>query len=141
MDVFKVYILFTVDILFFLFWLTLSYFQGLKNNSAKQNSCCLLRYAQYASPINVISIFLDPGDKIFYTHSGLFVYVSNTTNTFDGTLCYKNDTYTLDTAPADISIPCHMKGQFIMLKSVFPRCVKDPCEVFHCEVSVYGNML
>lgn len=107
---------------------------------ARQNSCCLLSYAQYVFTMNVIFIFFFNSDGYsFYTYSGLSVYVSNTTNTFDGTLCYKNNRFTF-TRPVDISIPCRMNGQYIMLYSVTRPCVKDTCVFSVCEVSVYGNM-
>lgn len=91
--------------------------------------------------MNVIFIFFNTGGYNFYIYSGLFVYVSNTTNIFDGTLCYKNNTFAIYTRPVDISIPCRMNGQFIILKSVKRQCAKDSCWLSGCEVSVYGNML
>lgn len=73
---------------------------------------------------------------------GSSVYVSNTENRLDGTLCYMDNTFTLDTLPAVISTPCRLHGKNITLYSKIRQDVKYsyPFTVPGPTAVVYGNI-
>lgn len=60
--------------------------------------------------MNVIFIFFNIGGYNFYIYFGLFVYVLNIINIFDGILCYKNNIFVIYIRLVDISIFCCMNG-------------------------------
>uniref|UniRef100_K1R0G2 Uncharacterized protein n=1 Tax=Magallana gigas TaxID=29159 RepID=K1R0G2_MAGGI len=45
---------------------------------------------------------------------GFSVYVSNTTDRLQGTLCFKDDKFTLDTIPAVFTTICPVNGQYVI---------------------------
>nr|XP_034322598.1 cell death abnormality protein 1-like [Crassostrea gigas] len=45
---------------------------------------------------------------------GFSVYISNTTDRLQGTLCYKDDNFTLDTIPAVFTTACPVYGQYVI---------------------------
>lgn len=103
--------------------------------------------AQHFFRIDIIYIIIfDTGPFYSYTPSfrGSSVYVSNTTNRLDGTLCYKDNNFTLDTLPVVISTTCRLHGQYIMLFSKKRQGVKyryaGAESIPNCEFVVYGNI-
>ncbi|XP_052691406.1 cell death abnormality protein 1-like [Crassostrea angulata] len=75
---------------------------------------------------------------------GFSVYVSNTTDRLQGTLCYKDDNFTLDTIPAVFTTTCPVHGQYVIYYNerlpgvTYPRDYSDTVYTALCEVEVYG---
>eukprot|EP00105_Crassostrea_gigas_P037367 XP_019921515.1 PREDICTED: multiple epidermal growth factor-like domains protein 6 isoform X2 [Crassostrea gigas] len=75
---------------------------------------------------------------------GFSVYVSNTTDRLQGTLCYKDDNFTLDTIPAVFTTTCPVHGQYVIYYNerlpgvTFPFYYSDGVDSDLCEVEVYG---
>lgn len=86
------------------------------------------------------------GPTNYYT--GLFlgfsVYVSNSTDRLQGTLCFKDVNFTLDTIPAVVSIVCPVYGQYVIYYNerltnvTYPDNYKPVAENNLCEIEVYG---
>lgn len=76
---------------------------------------------------------------------GFSVYVSNTTEWFEGTLCFKDTNFTLDTIPAVFTTVCPVHGQFVIYYNERRPGLKYPQEYSIyaennlCEVEVYGE--
>nr|XP_011417469.2 multiple epidermal growth factor-like domains protein 10 [Crassostrea gigas] len=81
-------------------------------------------------------------EKIGYL--GFFLYVSNTTDRLQGTLCYKDDNFTLDTIPAVFTTTCPVHGQYVIYHNerqpgvTYPNYYSDDVNSDLCEVEVYG---
>uniref|UniRef100_A0A8W8NTN0 Scavenger receptor class F member 2 n=1 Tax=Magallana gigas TaxID=29159 RepID=A0A8W8NTN0_MAGGI len=75
---------------------------------------------------------------------GFSVYVSNTTDRLQGTLCYKDDNFRLDTIPAVFTTTCPVHGQYVIyyneriLNVSYPDEYSYSVASFLCEVEVYG---
>nr|XP_034315952.1 adhesion G protein-coupled receptor E3 isoform X2 [Crassostrea gigas] len=75
---------------------------------------------------------------------GFSVYVSNTTDRLQGTLCYKDDNFTRATIPAVFTTTCPVHGQYAIYYNERRAGVTYPDDyskdVFSdlCEVEVYG---
>uniref|UniRef100_K1S1Z7 protein-tyrosine-phosphatase n=1 Tax=Magallana gigas TaxID=29159 RepID=K1S1Z7_MAGGI len=76
---------------------------------------------------------------------GFSVYVSNTTDTKTGSLCFKDDNFTLETIPAVFTTTCPIHGQYVIyynerLLGVYYPDNYDKYSVINnlCEVEVYG---
>lgn len=76
---------------------------------------------------------------------GFSLYVSNTTEKADGTLCFEDTNFTIDTIPQVINITCVVEGQYVIYsneRSGKRRIREDFSEnAFNdlCEVEVYGD--
>ncbi|XP_052680321.1 multiple epidermal growth factor-like domains protein 10 [Crassostrea angulata] len=74
---------------------------------------------------------------------GFSMYVSNTTNRLQGTLCYKDDNFTTTTIPTVFTITCPVHGQYVIyynerLKGVtYPSGYMNYAVSGLCEVEVY----
>ncbi|XP_061194961.1 multiple epidermal growth factor-like domains protein 10 [Saccostrea echinata] len=75
---------------------------------------------------------------------GFYVYVSNTTETLDGHLCFHDTIYTTSTIPAIIDIPCPVHGQFVIYynerpqRSAHSKLYSKYAHNDICEVEVNG---
>eukprot|EP00105_Crassostrea_gigas_P004906 XP_011418275.1 PREDICTED: protein draper isoform X1 [Crassostrea gigas] len=75
---------------------------------------------------------------------GFSVYVSNTTARLQGTLCYKDDNFTLDTIPAVFKTTCPVHGQYVIYYNerlpgvTYPNYYSNDVFSELCEVEVYG---
>lgn len=76
---------------------------------------------------------------------GLSVYVSNTTDKLQGTLCFKDNIFTLDTIPANLTITCPVHGQYVLYYNerlpgdAYPKGYSSFAQSDLCEVEVYGK--
>uniref|UniRef100_A0A8W8NTX1 Multiple epidermal growth factor-like domains 10 n=1 Tax=Magallana gigas TaxID=29159 RepID=A0A8W8NTX1_MAGGI len=89
------------------------------------------------------------GELDFYTGLsnyliGFSVYVSNTTDRLQGTLCYKDDNFTPLTIPSVFTTTCPVHGQYVIYYNerlpgvIYPRGYSAAVFSGHCEVEVYG---
>lgn len=75
------------------------------------------------------------------------MYVSNTTNRLQGTLCFKDDNFTLDTIPAVFTTICPVHGQYVIYYNERLQGVIYPVEYSNdiasvlCEIEVYGTSI
>lgn len=73
------------------------------------------------------------------------MYVSNTTDKVTGSLCFKDDNFTLETIPAVFTTTCPVHGQYIIYYNERLRGVTYPDNYHYsvinnvCEVEVYGE--
>lgn len=73
------------------------------------------------------------------------MYVSNTTNRLQGTLCFKDTNFTETTIPNVFNTTCTFHGQYIIyynerLNNVpYPADYSEYAESDLCEVEVYGK--
>eukprot|EP00105_Crassostrea_gigas_P025292 XP_011445829.1 PREDICTED: uncharacterized protein LOC105341166 [Crassostrea gigas] len=90
------------------------------------------------------------GELDFYTGLsnyliGFSVYVSNTTDRLQGTLCYKDDNFTPLTIPSVFTTTCPVHGQYVIYYNerlpgvIYPRGYSAAVFSGHCEVEVYGE--
>ena len=100
-------------------------------------NCWSLRFISYPGPNNGYrSRFL-----------GFSLYVSNTTDKTDGTLCYKDTNLTLSTIPAVLNITCAFSGQYVIYYNERLAGVQYPYGyssfAFNelCEVDVAGKKI
>lgn len=76
---------------------------------------------------------------------GFSLYVSNTTNISDGTLCYKDTSFTTDTIPAIFNTTCHTYGQYVICYnerlsvSTYPEGYSLYAWNEICEMEVFGK--
>ncbi|XP_065938052.1 multiple epidermal growth factor-like domains protein 10 [Magallana gigas] len=75
---------------------------------------------------------------------GFSVYVSNTTDRLQGTLCYKDDNSTVETMPTVFTTTCPVHGQYVIYYNERRSGVTYPDGYYYfvsialCEVEVYG---
>ncbi|XP_052693913.1 angiopoietin-1 receptor-like [Crassostrea angulata] len=85
-----------------------------------------------------------PSNKNTNFTLGFSVYVSNTTDRLQGTLCYKDDNFTRDSIPAVFTTTCPVHGQYVIyynerLQGVtYPDGYSKNVDIGLCEVEVYG---
>nr|XP_034320828.1 protein draper-like [Crassostrea gigas] len=85
-----------------------------------------------------------PSNDLTEYFLGFSVYVSNTTDRLQGTLCYKDDNFTLDTIPAVFNITCPVHGQYVIYynerqpRVTYPDDYSDNVSTDLCELEVYG---
>lgn len=87
------------------------------------------------------------GASSLFTSSflGLSVYVSNTTDKLQGTLCFKDSFYTVDTIPANLTITCPIHGRYVIYYNerlpgvTYPKRYSPFAQSDLCEVEVYGE--
>eukprot|EP00105_Crassostrea_gigas_P010418 XP_011425691.1 PREDICTED: cell death abnormality protein 1 [Crassostrea gigas] len=75
---------------------------------------------------------------------GFSVYVSNTTDRSQGTLCFKDDNFTINTIPPVFTTNCSVHGQYVIYYNerlqgvVYPDGYYSYVDSDLCEVEVYG---
>lgn len=78
---------------------------------------------------------------------GFSVYVSNTTSSSEGLLCFKDSNFTLNTIPAVFTTVCPVHGQYVIYYNerlpevTYPKEYSKYAEIDLCEVEVYGVYL
>ncbi|XP_052695888.1 uncharacterized protein LOC128174360 [Crassostrea angulata] len=75
---------------------------------------------------------------------GFSVYVSNTTDRSQGTLCFKDDNFTTNTMPHVFTTNCAVHGQYVIYYNerlpgvAYPDGYDSIVSINLCEVEVYG---
>ena len=109
-----------------------------------------LKYFIHARYMSTYLFILDTSGtwSLPNTFLGFSLYISNTTDKSQGTLCYKDSNYTMNTIPPVVTITCPVHGQYVIvynerLTEVFyPRDYYPYALNLLCEVEVYGkNMI
>nr|XP_022308883.1 multiple epidermal growth factor-like domains protein 10 [Crassostrea virginica] len=135
---------------------------GLKSNLEYNGGQCVISAdGQYSATwwvnltkvlsIHHITIYYRTGNQPFgpsnpYTgrYLGFSLYISNTTNKYDGALCYKDTNYTKSTIPAIFNRTCSLHGQYIIYYNERLTNVTYPDGYSRyafnelCEVEVFG---
>ena len=76
---------------------------------------------------------------------GFSVYVSNTTDRTDGTMCFEDTNFTKYNIPAIINITCIVEGQYVIYYNERLENHKNRTDFSEnafndlCEVEVYGD--
>ncbi|XP_061165615.1 uncharacterized protein LOC133174518 [Saccostrea echinata] len=137
---------------------------GLKTNLSAFGGQCVISADKYFTAtwwVNLTSIYSIHDIKIYYRTDnsqwgspsisglkkrflGFYVYVSNTTNRFEGQLCFHDKNYSLTSISAVIDIPCPIHGQYVIYYNERPQIPQYPTQLSPyahnelCEVEVNG---
>lgn len=101
--------------------------------------------ASFISSSLIVIPFVDFYFRLSNKFVGFSVYVSNTTDRLQGTLCYKDDNYTALTIPAVLTTTCPVHGQYVIYYNerlpgvTYPRGYSTYVTSNLCEVEVYGE--
>ena len=109
------------------------------------------KYFIHARYMSTCLFILDTSGIISFfirTFLGFSLYISNTTDKSQGTLCYKDSNYTINTIPPVVNITCPVHGQYVIVYNERLTGVSYPQDYYPyalnllCEVEVYGkNMI
>lgn len=86
------------------------------------------------------------GPTNYYTgfFLGFSVYVSNSTDRLNGTLCFKDNNFTIETIPAVFTTICPVHGQYViyynerLTEETYPDGYRSIAVNNICEIEVYG---
>lgn len=91
-------------------------------------------------------IFVDLDESNGHTTRflGFSVYVSNTKNKRDGSICFHdNGYYNLSTIPVVLTLNCNLYGRYVIYynerKQGQPPYYSSDAYIDMCEIEVYGN--
>ena len=88
---------------------------------------------------------LGPSSGFTSRFLGFSLYISNTTNKSDGTLCFEDIGFTLSTIPAVFSTICTLHGQYVIYYNerlpnvAYPDGYSTYAYNELCEVEVFGK--
>ena len=109
-------------------------FEILNTREIYMSTCLFILYTS-----GTYSVF--PG-----TFLGFSLYISNTTDRSQGTLCFKDSNYTTSTIPPVVNITCPVHGQYVIYYNERLANVSYPPDYYPysaynllCEVEVYGK--
>lgn len=92
----------------------------------------------------MILVFVDENNGQIRRLLGFSVYVSNTTDKEDGSICfYDNEFFTPSTIPEILTLNCKMHGRYVIYynerKQGQPSYYSTEATVELCEFEVYGK--
>ena len=95
-----------------------------------------------------VPIHVTPGLSNGFTlrFLGFSLYISNTTDKSQGTLCFKDSSFAANTIPPVVNVTCPVHGQYVIYYNERLTGVTYPSEystyAFNelCEVEVYGKL-
>ena len=102
-------------------------------------------YLKHTIRMSNVSMNLGPSNGFTPRFLGFALYVSNTTNKSDGTLCFKDNYFNLSTMPADFSTICTVHGQYVIYYNerlpnvAYPDGYSTYAFNELCEVQVFGK--
>ena len=93
----------------------------------------------------IFVFFIGTGNSLTETFLGFSLYVSNTTNKSDGTLCFEENSFNISTIPTFFNISCSLHGQYVIYYNERLPNVTYPSDYSLyavnalCEVEVFGG--
>lgn len=94
--------------------------------------------------ISFYVVFVDVTNGYTARFLGFSVFVSNTTNKEDGTLCFHdNEIFNRSTIPAVLKLNCEIQGRYVIYfnqrSAMQPSYYSPEAYVELCELEVYGE--
>lgn len=104
---------------------------------------CIYHYVGTLNKSNLL-FYEDENNGYAGRFLGFSVYVSNTTNKYDGILCFRDNNYTPSTIPDATNITCSTRGRYVIYYNnrthpLYPDGYSQLAFSELCEVEVYGK--